>query len=146
MKISERLAKWAYAWNVLFQRNEYAHPVVISDWVSYDYRQYPPKINLCNLFWRTFVLTPALILAGLFLGTLLLLGARAIALEAMIFVIGITALVGLFMAGGHYFPDWVAKAIYNKVSKVTSRIAPVFKAMGRAKKEVCPIFEVEKSE
>lgn len=141
MKISERLAKWAYAWNVLFSRNEYYHSEATP--ISGEYRPYPRTINLCNLFWRTFTLTPLIILGGLGLATLLLLGLRAIAWEALLFTTIITGVVGLGIAVGHYFPARWIQSISDASDGFTSRVSPVFKAVGRAKKEVCPILDVE---
>ena len=74
MEIGKNLAKWAYAWNWVFDRTPYMH---YRDYNRFTHREhYPQEISLCQLFWRTFAVTPAMILAGLFVGTMALVGIR----------------------------------------------------------------------
>jgi len=100
MEISKNLAKWAYAWNYALDRKPYYHQT----YARWDERNnyYPENIGLCPLFWRTFVVTPALILTGLFVTGLALTALRD-------FIVPMTVAAGLI--GSAFGLAWLVSKI-----------------------------------
>lgn len=143
MQVSKSLAKWAYAWNYIVDRKPYYHERIGLRW---DDRKhcYPENISLCPLFWRTFAVTPAMIAAGLGLGTLVLVGIRDAILPILVFG-------GLFGAGialawgiSKIIPNAWVETVKDTAYAAGSYVAPVFDGLAKAKKTMCPILGVKK--
>lgn len=141
MQVSKNLAKWAYAWNWAFDRNAHYHRNT-NEWDN-RWNYYPEQISLCPLVWRTFVVTPALILAGLGLGTLVLVGIRdnigPIAGLVAIVAAAFSVVWGITLAA-----PGLGSGIRNGFAKFATKVSPAFAGIGKAVKPLCPLFDVEK--
>jgi len=141
MEISKNLAKWAYAWNYALDRKPYYHPHP----AKWDERNqcYPENIGLCPLFWRTFAVTPALILSGLFVAAAALTGLRD-------FIVPITVTAGLIGSAfglawllSKIVPAGLVSSVGNGIYAAASYVNPVFDGVRKAKKTMCPFFSVK---
>ena len=142
MQVSKNLAKWAYAWNYAVDRKPYYHERIGLRW---DDRKhcYPEHISLCPLFWRTFVLTPAMILTGLGIGTAALIGVRDFIGPIAIAAGAVTGAFGLAWLVSRIIPDSLVKWVGDTTYAAASYIDPIFKGASKAKKTLCPLFDVK---
>ncbi len=141
MKVSKNLAKWAYAWNYALDRTPYYHETGKWD----ERRQpYPENISLCPLFWRTFAVTPALIMGGLFIATAALVGVREFIGPLAIAAGALTGAFGIAWLVSKLIPVGFGAAISDRFDTAISYVSPVFKGAVKVKKTMCPIFEVKK--
>ena len=141
MEISKNLAKWAYAWNYALDRKPYYHQFN-TKWDE-RYQCYPSNIGLCPLFWRTFVVTPALILGGLFVAGAALTFLRDFIGPLAVIAGVVTGGLGLAWLASKIIPDGLVSSISNGIYAAASYVNPVFKGLGKVKKTMCPIFWVK---
>ena len=145
MKVSSKLAKWAYAFNVLFGRTPYSEyiPSNVSPYGQFTPRSaYPKSINLCNLFWRAFVLTPLMGLGGIFIVGGLLTFLRDYLPYIFAVVLG-TGAVGALAIGVIWLAEkygWGGKFVTAADGIIDAKL---WGKLREAKGKVCPIFETE---
>jgi len=141
MEISTGLAKWAYAWNWAFDRTPYPH---YKDYARIVERKaYPQEISLCPLFWRTFVVTPALCLGGLLLSALVLTGIRDAIVPIAIAAGVVGVALGFAWLVSKIVPDGLIEDMRDGLYSAAGYVSPVFKGFGKVKKTMCPIFWVK---
>ena len=149
MIVSKKLSRWAYAWNVLFGRTPYSeyHEAGTKEGGRYGTfskpAAYPTKINLCNLLWRTFVVTPLLGIGGIFAVTAIL----TFLWDYLPYVLGVILAIGI---GVSIVFGIVQLAIHYKWGRKLGTVADnviganVWHSLAKAKKNVCPYYETEK--
>lgn len=139
-----KLVKWAYLLDSKSELEKYdvnysVHPPV--------YNLRPVRTSLCAIFWRTVLLTPLAIVAGLgfvIAGGVLIISVLAVILKLFMAhkVIVLSATLGLLLAGAliaykteiePYFLDTVDKA-------KSTVLVQGFKAV---KGKVCPVVEIK---
>ena len=149
MKVSSKLAKWAYAFNVFFGRTPYQeyHQAGTAEGGRYGNfgrpTTYPKQINLCNLFWRTVLFTPLLAASGIALVSIVLLFMR----EYMFYILGAAGVVGSTI-GVAMGVIWLAEKFgwSDKFVSFGDRIvgAPIWSTLAKAKGTFCPYWDTEK--
>jgi len=143
MEISKSLAKWAYAWNYALDRKPYYHDNIGLRWNNRKHA-YPENINLCPLFWRTFAVTPALILSGLFIAGAALTFLRDFIGPLSIVAGVIGAAFGFAWLVSKIVPKGIVGDVTDALYTAAGYVNPVFTGLGKVKETMCPFFSVEK--
>jgi len=137
--ISPKLARWAYLWNIVFDRQPYLP--------TYGARSaYPKKISLCSLWWRSIVISPLIVLGGLAGAVFILVGMREVAGLLLV------AITGAFIGGLILFyviapltnripASWVS-FFGSRLETIGGHFVPLYKGMVSTKKRLCPIWDV----